>query len=351
MSWAAPIIGSVAGALISRKPSSTTSTQTAEPWSGVQKPLLELYGSALENFRGGGPQYYPGQTVAGQSGYTQQAQQLAAGRALQGNPLLGQAQGVTEDILGGGYFSNPSTQGLTETGSGAYLNANPYLDQTFDRASDAVSRQFRNNVMPGIASMFAQGGRYGSNAMSEGLGQAEQAYGDTLNNLATDIYGGNYARERVLQQQALGELGNQFGKERLLQNQALGLAPQLAQADYFDIGQLANVGASQDTYQQSLLDSDVNRWNFNQNRQNDALAFLNSILAGATDYRSNIGTQTERGNPIQGALGGWQLGQSLFGGGGTNSMGNSIYNPITQTGGWSGTSLAPFFYGNAGSGG
>lgn len=209
-------------------------------------------------------------------------------------------------------MENFSTKPLQAIGSGEFLNANPYLDEMFGRASSAVGEQFRKNVMPGIASAFSAGGRYGSNAMQEGLGQAEQRYGETLGNLATDIYGQNYARERALQQQALSELGSQFGRERLLQNQAMGAAPGLANADYFDINQLMGLGAQQDAYSQALLDSDINRWNFNQNAPNQELAFLNSILQGGLGLSGSTTSQNYPRNPLAGAVGGALMGSQML---------------------------------------
>lgn len=323
MGWAAaaPIIGSVVGGLMSSGGSSSTSVQKADPWEGVQPALRQLYESALGNFQGPGPQYYPGQTVAPQGPVTQQAQQGVYDVATQPNELLGQAQGQASDTLNGSYFgANPSMEGLYAAGSGQYLNSNPYLDETFNRAAQGVGDQFSKNVMPGIASMFSAGGRYGSNQMAEGMGQAQQQYGNTLNNLATDIYGGNYGRERVLQQQALGEMGTQFGRERAFQSQAMNAAPGLAQGDYFDMGQLMNLGTTQDLFNQQMLGADMDRYNFGQNAPNQELAFLANLLNGGQGMMGSTGSVSQPGSPLAGALGGYQLGTSLLGGMGGGSM-------------------------------
>lgn len=332
---------------------STTTVQKADPWEGVQPALRELYSSALSNFQGPGPQYYPNSTVAPQSPTTSLYQDLLFGRALSGNPLTGQAQEQAYSTLGDDYMFNPATLGmlgmagqdflssspgmqqLQDVAGGSMLNQNPYLDDMFNRASSAVGRQFSNNVMPGIASMFSGAGRFGSNQMAEGLGQAEQQYGDTLNRLATDIYGGNYAQERGYQQQALGQLGQfglagrglqqqalsdmgtQLGRERAFQMQALGMTPQLAQQDYFDLGQLGQLGQSLDAYNQQLLGADINRYNYYQNLPNQELQFLNSILNSGINLSGSTGTTTQPSqgsSPLMGALGGASIGQALFAG-------------------------------------
>lgn len=78
---------------------------------------------------------------------------------------------------------------LRSTIAGDYLNNNPYLDATYNKAANTVSNR--------VNSQFSAAGRYGSGAhtgvLTEGLG-----------NLATDIYGGNYQQER--QRQFAGSL-------------------------------------------------------------------------------------------------------------------------------------------------
>lgn len=353
MAFLAPIAGAAVGALISRGGSkgSSTSTQQAEPWSGAQPGLRELYASALQNFQGQGPQYYAGRTVAAPSQQTLFAQDRTANRATQGSPLNRTAQQQAQQTLQGGYLSNPSTSGLNafgannyvnqnapgigglmSTAGGSMLNANPYVDQMFGQASKAVGEQFSKNVMPGIASAFSGAGRFGSNQMAEGMGQAAGRYGDTLNSLATSIYGGNYANERSQQQQAqsmlgqfglagrgqqisaLSDLGSQFGRERVMQSQAMNQAPQLAQSDYFDLGQLANVGAARDQYAQQITDADKARWDFNQNAPNAELEFFSRIMQNSPMGSSGSTSSNQGGNPLMGMLGGAQLGQSIFSG-------------------------------------
>src|SRR5205814_632521 len=141
---------------------------------------------------------------------------------------------------------------------------------------------------------------YGSEAMGTGMGQAQQQYGNTLDNLATSIYGGNYANERGLMQNALGQLNStglaergqqlgaagqqvgagmqgqdvilrnlgllsgQYGDERNRMMQAAGMSPTLANADYNDVNQLLRTGTMRDAYSQSLIDADKALYDFGQ---------------------------------------------------------------------------------------
>lgn len=291
----------------------TQTIQKADPWYGIQGPLMQLYTGALENFNAPGPEYYPGSTVAPQGQVTQLAQQGLFNRATQGNPLTSTAQQQLGRTLSDQYFETPATAGLMNTASGAMLNANPYVDAMFNRAAGQVGEQFRKNVMPGIASQFAGAGRYGSGAMADVMGQAEQQYGNTLTGLASDIYGKNYATERLMQEQARGELGTQFGRERALQMSGLGLAPNLAQADYADIGQLGQLGSQMDAYNQQLLNADINRFDYYQNLPTQKLSQLNQLLQGGMGLSgtSSQSTAPNMSNPAMGALGGGMMGAQL----------------------------------------
>lgn len=317
----------------------TQTIQKADPWIGLQGPLSTLYEQAQAQYNAPGPAHYPGSTVAPQSGATQTAQSMLEQRATGGNPLIGQAQQQLYDTLGDQYYGlNPAMGQLSNIGSGAMLNANPYVDAMFNKAAGRVGEQFSKNVMPGVASMFSQAGRYGSNAMQEATNQAQQNYGDTLGNLATQIYGGNYATERGLQQEALGQLGTNFGRERALQLSALGMAPQLAQADYGDIAQLGQLGASQEARNQQLLNADISRWDYGQNLNSQKLAQLNQLLQGGAAYAGQTSSSTlpeAQRNPLMGAIGGGMAGYQLGGAIGT-AMGGAA------GGAAAGSSLGPW---------
>jgi hypothetical protein len=67
---------------------------------------------------------------------------------------------------------------------GGYLNSNPYLDATFNRAADQVQARMTNATA-------------GNNLTNTGV---QQMYGRGLNDLGVGIYGGNYDAERNRQQ-------------------------------------------------------------------------------------------------------------------------------------------------------
>lgn len=215
------------------------------------------------------PAYYPGQTIANQSPETLQAQQLAGERAMSGSPLTNAAKNYTQGLLGGDYLKPDS---------------NPYLDGMFSNAADQVQQR--------VNSAFGGAGRYGSGINQEVMTRE-------LGKTAQDVYGQNYENERNRQMQGLL------------------FAPQLANQDYFDIGQLANVGASKDTRSQDLINSDIDKYNYNSNLPANALRNYIGLTGGnyggtttsSTPYYSN-----QAGNALSGGLLGSQLGGMIGGG-------------------------------------
>lgn len=96
---------------------------------------------------------------------------------------------------------------LGRTANGEYLNNNPYLDQTFDRASGKVTDAY-SRAVDGKNSNFSLAGRYGSGAHQASLKRQNEGLGDALGGLANDIYGGNYQQERDRMVNALNPLGS-----------------------------------------------------------------------------------------------------------------------------------------------
>lgn len=110
---------------------------------------------------------------------TQTGIDMIRNRATGGDPTINAATDYVRNSLGGGF-----------------LNANPHLDATFNRAAQATQGQ--------LASQFAGSGR--------NVDQSEGLRGQQLNDLASQIYGGAYNNERNLMQGTLGAalpLGNQ----------------------------------------------------------------------------------------------------------------------------------------------
>jgi len=407
---------------------STTTVQKADPWAGLQQPLQALYGSALDWYNSGTPQYYPGNTVAPINPMTQQAMGMGANRAMQGtanqplldtaastlqrnasgvpltnNPAYGTmaafsggnvvgsnpAQNFFQSAAAGGYNADPSQGffGSVQNGAwnninaaqpyfqnatnGAYLNANPYVNQMVQNAQRPVVQNFQNAIAPALASQFSAAGRTGSGAHQAAFGQATDALGRTLGDISSGLYGQNYANERGLQQQAAGALmgqqnqdrayqmqaaqdlanrvdatrnfqmqgaqqlgamnaneraqqlqaaqsiGNLYGQQQELGQAAALAAPGFATANqnlsYDNIAKLLGVGQLQQQQQQDLINADRERFDFGQNLPLQKLQSLNQLLQGGSVYAGGTSQQQNalNRNPFASTLGGMMLGSSI----------------------------------------
>jgi len=203
------------------------------------------------------PEYYSGQTYISPSAQTQTALQAAQNRALSGNPLLPAAQQQQQDVI-----------------SGQYLNANPYFNQAIAGAGQAATQTYYD-ALNAATSGASKAGRYGSNVMQEQQNRAANTFANTLANKYGELSYSNYAAERARQEAAAAQ------------------APSLAAADYADIQQLANVGKAAEQYQQTALQADIDRFNFEQNKPYQKLsAYLGAAYGAPT---GSVSTTTQSG--------------------------------------------------------
>ena len=195
---------------------STRQSQSSEPWK-TQQPYLEagysranqlyegrpqiagtegleqsLFDRALAEVQSGGSPVVQGlgNFIQGSLGSTAGGNPYldAVGEAGSGwNPYIGSSNPYLGDIQNAGQYGNPYLDNVA-----AYGDQNPWLDKTFDRASQSVSDRFNQDVIPGINATFGSAGRTGGGLHGQVFGDAAGQYGDALNNLATDIYGGAY---------------------------------------------------------------------------------------------------------------------------------------------------------------
>ena len=235
---------------------STQSTQNQlDP---TVRPFVE-YGlqESKQLYQSDTPQYYPYQTYVDPSEQTQSALQGIQNRALAGNPLVPLAQ-----------------QQLGQTIAGANLGMNPYLANALQGTAGVATQQFYD-ALGNVASQASKAGRYGSGAMSDLQSRASTNLAKELTSRAGELAYQNYANERAIQEQALRD------------------APALAQADYTDLQQLMNVGQAAESYQQKALESDIGRFEFEQNLPYTKLQSYLSSAYGAP--MGQVSTTTSSG--------------------------------------------------------
>jgi hypothetical protein len=255
VSTGAAMLGGAAVGLLGSKGSkqqNTTSTAKAEPWSGVQPHLLNLFGRA-DTLYNQGPYDY----LANQSPLTKQAQDLTVQRSLDPNSLVSRSQGVLGDTISGEYLtpdSNPFLRGAVQDALGM--------------AASTHAGQF--------------GGAAGSNLSNSGY---QESLARGLGAAATNAY------------------ANAYGQERQNQLQATQLAPTM---DFANINPIAGVGAQQDAINQRQF---MSPWE-NLSRYQGMLA---GNFGGTTTQQTPYFTNPTAG-ALGGALMGGQLAGMLGGG-------------------------------------
>lgn len=258
-------------------PGQTQSTQQSkssnEPPEFIQPYLKSAIGDLSNLYTGNptAPDYYPGSTVAPQSGETQQAIDMMAARGAGGSPVTAAAQGNVTDTLNGRYLDPTS---------------NPEFKTALEAALRPQTEQFMGTVIPGITSAFEGSGRTGSGAHQEAVDRATTSFNRTQADASAKA-GADY-----------------FTSARAQQLQAAGMAPQLAATDYADLAALGEAGAAKDTRAQSQTDADIARYNYGNNAQWDYIGrYLNMLNGGYPGGVTNSsGTSTSVSTPTGGGL-------------------------------------------------
>ena len=233
----------------------STTTTSIDP---AIKPYV-TYGleEAKRLYQSESPSFFPGQTYVSPSEQTQQALKMAQERAMAGSPLTGAAQAETLATIQG-------------------RGVNPFLAGALEQTNRLAGEQYNRNIQ-NLQSSAASAGRYGSGAMGQQAGTAQ------------DIFA------RALTEQG-GQLAyNSAEAERARQMAAVNAAPQMAQADYFDISALSKVGQAGEGYDAAKLQDAMNRFNFTQNLPQMKLQQYANLYSTAPQGSTTTQTATPTG--------------------------------------------------------
>lgn len=236
-----------------------TQTQTARAEiDPALKPYVEYaLGEAKRLYQGTTPSFYPGKTYVEPSEQTKSALTMAEQRATAGSPLTRAAQEQMLSVIQG-------------------RDVNPFLAGALEQANRLSGEQFTRNIQA-LQSEAASRGRYGSSAMGQQAGTAQ------------DIFA------RALAEQG-GQLAYQSAEaERQRQMEAIRNAPAMAEADYADIQKLLNVGKTYEGFSANELQDAINRWNFEQNLPFMKLQQYAGLIYGAPQGQIVTQTATPQG--------------------------------------------------------
>jgi len=284
---------------------STNTITKSDPWAGLQPYLTGSVAEPARPWTPGNPAQPARGAIQGVLPAAQQWFESGSPTPYQGNTVaqldpnqLQALQRTSERSLAGSDLNRAAQSGVQSTLQGDYLNANPYLDATFDKAAGGLTRQYQNTVMPSIVSMYSTAGRYGSGAMQGATAEAGRGLGEGLSGLANDIYGGNYQAERG----------------RMMS--AATMAPQLASQDYADIQAQLGAGGVMQAQNQQNLNADISKWDFMQNQPLNKLQAMSGLINGTGAGLGQQNSQTTAGQSgfnLGGAIGGGMTGYAAGG--------------------------------------
>lgn len=227
-------------------------TTSSAPW-GPQAKRWKTALSDLDRLRASGAlriNPYPGQTVAPTSQETANAWTGIANRAQSGSPLNQMSSQYIQNVLNPNYLTSDS----------------PGLQSVLDSAANDVNAR------------YAMAGRTFSGSHAGALNQSQ------------------------------GQLRYQdFARKAAEQQAAAQFAPQLAREDYFDLGQLQQVGGQREAAMQDQINADINRYNSLQNAPINELALYQQLIGGSLGGQTTATQPVQQGNQALGILGG--LGQ------------------------------------------
>ena len=198
------------------QPSTSSSTQVTEPWSGVQPYLKTAYSLASNAFQT--PiQYFPGDTFVPMTGTQQQALGDIANRAESGSPTMNTANNQLQSTLGGNYlYSNPAFNYLGGAASGQNVGSNVGYDLM---GGIAQGQNMANNPVYNLLGPTAQGAQTGTNPANYLLGgmAGGQYLGSNpanyyLNNVASGVNNAyNPGMADLTQAASYGDVGSNVG--------------------------------------------------------------------------------------------------------------------------------------------
>jgi hypothetical protein len=226
--------------------------------SGIDESIKPYVTYGLEEakrqYQSPGAQFYPGKTYVGPSAATSEAIRLATERAKAGSPLTRAAQSETLGIIEG-------------------RGVNPFLEGALAGTTRQATEAYTRGVQ-GLQSKASSMGRYGSNAMGQQVGQAQ------------DIFGRNLA-------ESAGQLAYQSSEaEAGRQMEAIRNAPAMAQADYGDIDKLLKAGQAGESYDLKALQDAINRYNFEQTAPERKLQQFTNLFTSVPSGGTSTTTQS-----------------------------------------------------------
>jgi len=264
---------------------STTTVQKADPWSGVQPYLQDVYRTAQGQFGAPGPAYYPGNTVPPINAWEQR-----------GNTDIGNLASNPNFAIARGPEANAINYGL----SPEILNpdANPYLGRYAEAIAQPITRNLTENILPSIRAGSDLSGQYGGTREGLASGLAAGRTSDAIANATAGLYSQAYGQGLDQQARTLA-----LAPGVVAQQQATAMAGPAAEQ---------GLGAWYRDLAQRQIDADRAKWDYNQTLPYAKLQnYAGLIGTGPGGGVTTTSSRGPSGNPVLGAVGGALQGASL----------------------------------------
>lgn len=252
--WCSPKMGG--GGSSTPAQTTQTSNTTATPWAGVQDYLKQLYASSSALANSGGPQLYPGSTIAPVSQQTQAGWNAGTAYATDQMPSVIQA----------------TQQGWLPLLSAGDINNNPYAQSAIQAAINPSINTLMQQVLPQLGSAANQQGAYSGEryplAQSMAVESGMRSIGDTAASLAANLY----------------------GQGMDTQAKAVALGPQMASLGLSPGQALTDIGTQVQSDQTARLQEEANKYNYNQMLPYNMQSWLAQQLAGSAPLLSAGGS-------------------------------------------------------------
>ena len=269
----------------------TKTTQNTAPWAGQQPYLAQIFQRAAEEYNTGPLEYFPGETVAPFAPETVEAQGALADYARGGATNLAQgAAGANQFALGPvlDVGNNPYVRGAAEA------SINPVIDALVEQALPAV----RTGALE-----------------ARGYGGSRQQLAEA--NAIRDSVRAMMDRTAGLYERAYGEGLDTF-------SHGLSVAPQTIRAGAIPSEMLDTVGQQKRDYDQAVIQSEINRHNFEEQKEWARLGQYLSLIMGNYGGTTEATGKAPGGNTLSQALGGAATGAGLAGTFGAGPVGMGI---------------------------
>ena len=222
------------------------------------RPLASAYAKQAQQIGSNPYTPFTGQRFAGMTGDQNAAMGMIRDRAMNGSPVMDQADQTLMQTLQGG-------------------QTNPYLSSMVDQAQQSVARNYNLFTKPQTETAMANSGSFGNSGLLQMQQEQQRQATEQMGNVATQMYGQAYDQDRARQMQALG------------------MAPTYGNQAYQDAAQLLNSGALQQANKQQGLD-----FNYQQFLEKREQPYKNLQAMGAP-FSQNMGSTTTQKQGMGGA--------------------------------------------------